>query len=110
MKLFYKSLLNFKKIQFIATVFPGFLRKPFLTLLWIIPTIALSAFVVEKVSREMNPVPPAKPEMVKVPIEVIGSDEKAKIVYIELEAQNIPEPSTLLLVPVSVLALLRRRR
>jgi len=88
----------------------GFIRKHSLTLLWIVPTIALAAFVVEKISREINPPPPGKPELVKVPIEVINPDEKAKIVYIELETQSIPEPSTLLLLPLSALAILRRRR
>jgi len=48
---------------------------------------------------------------VKIPIEVINANEAAKIVYIELETQTtIPEPSTLLFLPLTALALLRRRR
>lgn len=88
----------------------GFPIKTALALVWIIPSIALTAFVTDKVMRDVHPAPAAKPELVKIPIEVIKPDEKAKIVYVELEAEAVPEPSTLLLLPFSLLALLRRRR
>jgi hypothetical protein len=88
----------------------GFPRKSFVALIWIVPTIALAAFAVEKIYRERNPIPPVKPELMKVPIEMINADEKAKIVYVELETQSIPEPSSMILLPLSALALLRRRR
>jgi hypothetical protein len=109
-KLFYKTLLILKKIHFPRTVRPGFLGKTIITLVWVVPAIALTAFISDKVVRQLHPPPPLKPEMVKVPIEVIQADEKSKVVYVELETHAVPEPSSMLLVPLSALVLLRRRR
>src|SRR5690606_9820608 len=111
LQIYFIILYHFSKKSTIpGEVARDFFRKHFLTLLWILPTIALPSFVVEKISRKMNPAPPAQPELVKVPDQVLNAGEKAKIVYIELETRNVPEPSALLLLPLSALALLRRRR
>ena len=89
---------------------PGFLGKTALALVWIVPAVALFAFAADKVIKDINPPPPPKLEVLKVPIEVINANEKSKIVYIEFESQAVPEPSSLLLLPLSAMVLLRRRR
>lgn len=79
-------------------------------MIWIVPTITLTAFIAEKCIRKANPPPPSPPELVKVPVEIIDAGSKPRIVYVELEAESVPEPSSLLLVPASALLLARRRR
>lgn len=89
-----------------------FSRKAFSHLLWAVPPLALCAFTANHVFRDAHPAPPAAPQPpVKVPIEVITSgSEKTKTIYVELESQTIPEPSALLLVPLSAALIFRRKR
>lgn len=87
----------------------GFPRKAILALLWIVPTVTLTSFISARVSREKNP-PPPEPELVRIPVQIIEADQKAKVVYVDLEAESIPEPSSMLLLPLSSFLLFRRRR
>ena len=91
---------------------PGVLRKILLAALWITPTIGLVAFTTEQFAFKLAP-PPA-PEIqtpLKLPIEVITRDSNvSKIVYVEIDASTVPEPSTALLLPLSALLLFRRKR
>lgn len=91
---------------------PGiFSRKGWIGLLWAVPPVALVAFTASYVLQEVHPVAPSDPApRVRVPIEVITSDEKPKTIYVELDPQSIPEPSVLLLVPLSGGLLFLRKR
>lgn len=89
---------------------PGFPRKAILALLWIVPTVTLTSFISARVSREKNPPPPPQPELVRIPVQIIEADQKAKVIYVDLEAESVPEPSSMLLLPLSSFLLFRRRR
>ena len=88
-----------------------FSRKGFVGLLWAVPPIALMAFTTNHIFQEVRPAAPSElPPRVRVPIEVITADEKPKTIYVELDPQTIPEPSVLLLLPLSGGLLFRRQR
>jgi len=76
-----------------------FSRKTILSFLWITPALALSVFAARKVAAGHDEASaPARP-MIKVPIQVLKEGESPRLIYVELEAPPLPEPSTLLVRP-----------
>jgi hypothetical protein len=91
-------------------VSPIFSRKAILSFLWIVPTISLCVFAARQVMGKPTEAPAFTRPPVKVPIEVLKEGQSPTVIYVELDSPAIPEPSTLLLLPLSAALMFRRKR
>jgi len=87
-----------------------FSRKAILSFLWILPTMALCAFAARQMMGKPSETPGFSRPPVKVPVQVLQEGEAPRVIYVELDAPAVPEPSTLLLLPVSAALMFRRNR
>lgn len=81
-----------------------------LGLLWLVPAFGLAAFSMHRVRPAAETPPAALAGPTKVPIEVRFPDKGSRIVYVEIDSTNVPEPSTAILVSLSASLLFLRRR
>lgn len=87
-----------------------FSRKALILSLWVIPTLALLTFAVQKLTAQPDHRLELEKPAVKVPIQILKDGEAPQTIYVELSTPAIPEPSTLLLLPLSAALMFRRIR